>query len=175
MAAVHDTGIVDGETVAATSTTAPERRPTRTPSTLVWVLGGVVVVALVVGVVAAALRPDPALDPATPEGVVQSYLQAVLDRDYGTAVSYLAPDTAERCTAAAFRDAWVPDGLTAELDDVSTSGDRAQVRVVLHPAVELAPVDPTVTTTELFTLERTDAGWRLVGTPWPLTSCGVTP
>lgn len=158
----------------ATSTTAPERRPTRTPSTLVWVLGGVVLGALAVGVVAAALRPGPTLDPASPEGVVQSYLQAVLDRDHATAVSYLAPDTAERCTVAAFRDAWVPEGLTAELDDVRTSGDRAQVRVVLHPAVELAPVDPTVTTTELFTLERTDAGWRLIGVPWPLMSCEAT-
>jgi hypothetical protein len=147
----------------------------RRPHVFVWALAGIVVVAVIVGVVVAAVRGTTSLDADSPEGVVQRYLQAVFDRDHATAVGYLSDTTAERCPVAAFRDAWVPDGLTADLDDVRVSGDRADVRVVLHAVVEPLPVDPTVTTTELFQLERTANGWRIAGVPWPLTSCDGPP
>jgi hypothetical protein len=141
------------------------------PQVLVWVLAGVVIVALITGIAVAAVRGSTRLDAGSPEGVVQRYLQAVFEHDHATAVGYLSDDTAERCSVAAFREAWVPDGLTADLDDVRVTGDRAEVRVVLHAVVEPLPVDPTTTTTELFRLERTADGWRLTGEPWPLVSC----
>jgi hypothetical protein len=140
-----------------------------------WVFAGLVVVALVAGIAVATVRGNPRLDAGSPEGVVQRYLQAVFDRDHATAVGYLSATTAERCSVAAFRDAWVPDGLTADLDDVRVSGDRAEVRVVLHAVIEPLPVDPAFSTIELFQLERTADGWRITGVPWPLVSCDGLP
>ena len=43
---------------------------------VLWAFGALVVAALAVGAIVATLRGSTALDPTTPEGVVQAYLQA---------------------------------------------------------------------------------------------------
>lgn len=157
-------------------TIEPDQMRSRRSTSLLWVLAGVTVAALVAGLVIAALRPPTSLDVGRPEGVVQAYLRAVLDGDHATAAGYLSSETAERCPASAFRTAWVPEGVTADLDDVQVTGDRARVRVVLHsPATVLPPLEPVDTTTEVFTLSRTEDGWRLTGVPWPLVLCEGPP
>lgn len=153
----------------------PDQTRPRHPTSLLWILAGLVVIALVVGLVIAALRPPTSLDIDRPEGVVQAYLRAVLDHDHAAAAGYLSQATAERCPASAFRAAWVPEGMTADLDDVQATGDRAEVRVVLHPDTALPPFDAVDSTTELFRLIREDGAWRLTGIPWPLVSCEGQP
>jgi hypothetical protein len=158
-----------------TASTEPDQMQRRRSTSLLWVLAGLMVAALVAGLVIAALRPPDPLDVRRPEGVVQAYLQAVLDHDHAAAAGYLSEDTAERCPASAFRTAWVPEGMTADLDDVQVTGDRAEVRVVLHPTAALPPFDAVDSTTELFRLARQDGAWRLTGVPWPLVSCEGLP
>ena len=138
---------------------------------LLWVLGALVAVAVVVGAVVGGLRGPAALDRDSPEGAVQGYLDAVLDRDYAEAVAYLSEQTAERCPASAFRETWVPDDLAAHLEGVQVEGDRAEVRVRLRAAADPPPFDAGFESTEAFTLVEEDGVWRLTGEPWPLYSC----
>jgi hypothetical protein len=160
--------------------TAPDQtdgakpRPDRS-RTLLWVFGGVVLLTLVIGVVVGALRNPATLDPQSPEGVVQSYLVAVLDDDFVTAASYLSAETAQRCRASAFREAWVPDDLTADLDDVRFRADRAEVRVQLRSATDPLSLESPDSPIETFVLIEDDGPWRIAGDPWPLYSCEPPP
>ena len=138
---------------------------------LLWVLGGLVALALAIGAVVGGLRDPAELDPRRPEGVVQEYLKAVLDRDYAAAVGYLSDETAERCPASAFRETWVPDDLTADLEDVRSQAGQVEVLVRLRTAADPLPFDDGLSSTEAFTLVEEDGAWRLTGDPWPLYSC----
>ncbi len=157
---------------ATDDTAADEPRPDRSRA-LLWVLGGLVLVMLLVGVIVGAARGPAALDPQSPEGVVQSYITAVLDHDYGLAAGYLSEATAQRCPAWTFRDTWVPDDLVADLDAVRIRDGRAEVRVQLRQTAEPLPfdfgsVDPSI---ETFVLSDEDGPWRITDDPWPLLNC----
>ncbi|HSK98133.1 MAG TPA: hypothetical protein VK891_16020 [Euzebyales bacterium] len=155
----------------ATDQTPPEQqhRPRRSQR-LLWVLGGLVAVALLVGALVGALRSPAELDPDSPEGVVQAYLEAVIEGDHAAAAGYLSEETARRCRASAFRQAWVPDGLTADLDGVRVRGPRTEVRVRMRTTADPFTLDG-YTSTETFTLADENGAWRLVDDPWPLYAC----
>ncbi len=145
---------------------APDRRAHRV---LLLVLLAVAVVALVAAALAATRRA-PVYDGATPEGVVQAYLAAVVDRRDDEAVRLLA--AASACTAADLDRASVPDGVRVVLRDAETTGDTARVDVtVAVPSGDLFGA-PETTERHTFRLVRSDAGWRLTGEPWPLSACG---
>ncbi|TDI55747.1 MAG: hypothetical protein E2O96_04660, partial [Acidobacteria bacterium] len=60
-----------------------------------WPLGiGLTVVALAI---VALVREPVQLDPSTPEGTVQEYLQAISDEDYNKAFELLDPEGFEGC------------------------------------------------------------------------------
>jgi hypothetical protein len=159
-------------TTETTNERATDRRRTARPMTLVWLLMGLAVVLLVVGVVVGAMRQPAKITDSRAEGVVQAYIEAVLDRDHAAAVGYLSEDTAARCTAAAFRQAWVPEGVTADLEGVQVSGQRAEVRVRLRTTAEPFPLEGGgYSSTEAFTLVEEDGAWQITGEPWPLVSC----
>lgn len=145
-----------------------KRRPER--PLLPWIVGGLVVVAIAVAALAGALREPANVAPDSPEGVVQAYLRAVLSRDHAAAVGYLTEEAARRCPASAFRTSWVPEDVTADLEEVSVNGGEARVRVHLQTPVAPLPLD-SQSSTELFLLVREDDAWRLTGEPWPLTAC----
>lgn len=148
-----------------------ERQQSGRSRTLLWVLLGLLVAALVVGVVVAATRAPVRLDPESPEGVVQSYLEAVLDRDYGRAAEYLSAETAERCPPSLFREAWIPDDVVADLDEVRLRDENADVRVQIRTTAEPLPFEALDTSIETFVLIDEDGSWRIDGAPWPLYSC----
>ena len=130
--------------------------------------------AVVVSVIAAVLAPGPRVDASSPEGVVSRYLQAVIDGE-ADAVAYLSPATAERCTTAGLRDAWVPPSLTATLDDVEVRGNEAEVVVRLRSVPAPPPFGGGgFSSIERFTLVRAtaDDAWRITGDPWPVYGCG---
>lgn len=154
-------------------TTTDEAQPGRRRSTtLLWVLGALVAVALVVGAAVGSLRGPVELDRDRPEGAVQAYLEAVLDRDHAAATTWLSAETARRCPSSAFRETWVPEDLTADLDGVQMDGGRAEVRVRLRTMAEPLPFGGGgFSSTEAFTLVEEDGGWRVTDDPWPLYSC----
>jgi hypothetical protein len=148
------------------------------PRVLLWVLIGVAVAALVIGAVAGALREPAELPADSPEGVVQAYLQAVLDGDVTAARGYLAATTAERCTAGDYRQAWVPESLTATLDEVTVAdgggSDEAEVDVRLRTVAGPEPFGGgDFSSLETFVLMREDGTWQVTGEPWPVFSCGA--
>lgn len=134
----------------------------------VWIAGAVVIVVL--GLVLIALNREPVeLDPSTPEGVVQTYLQAVNDDDYSTAFSLLSPDEFEGCDAGDLaRAATGFDSFSATIDAADIEGDRAFVDVRISEGQSPGPFDPGGGGYyELFELERSANDWLIVGDPWP--------
>lgn len=132
-------------------------------------LGCVAVLALVAWVVDANRRV-PEYDPASPEGTVQAYLEAVLSGDADAAFAYLAEDT--RCVAEDFRGALADDSLRVVLRDVEIEGERAEV------AVEISftgggPFDAYEWSEhQRFFLVREENRWAIAEVPWPLFFCG---
>lgn len=149
-----------------------DRGPERSKR-LLWVLGGLVAVVLVAGAVAGALRGPARLDPDSPEGAVQGYLEAVLDEDYELAAGYFSQDLARECSASDFRDAFVDESLTVTLDDVRLGDGRADVRVRFRAMAGDAPLGaPDYSYEENFTVVDEGGAWRLHEEPWPIHFCG---
>lgn len=158
--------MTDSEDVEGTERSSRVRRP-------LVVLLTMAAAAVGVSVVVSLAAPGPRLDASSPEGVVARYLQAVIDRD-ADAATYLSDRTAERCTTAGLRDAWVPPSVTATLDDVEIRGEEAEVVVRLRSVPAPPPFGGGFSSIEHFTLVRASAGdpWRIAGDPWPLYGCG---
>lgn len=140
-----------------------ERRRTLIPVAVV--LGLVAVLALVLY---AMTRPAKVWDPATPEGVVQTYVTAVLAGDTVAAADLLAPGSP--CAATDLDRAYLSRDTRVDLVGSTVQGTQAQVRVLV--AVDPGP-DPLGGNGEerTFRLTRTTAGWRIDGIPWPLYEC----
>ncbi len=149
----------------------PPREGSRASRLVGWSLGGALVVLIGAGVAVGLLREPVLLDPHTPEGTVQAYVQAVLDDEWSEARSHLAGDLEAECTAIDFRHAWIPDSLTVTLDDVRVDGDEAEVVVRLRTAAEPDPFGGGYETSETFDLIREDSVWRFTGQPWPVYDC----
>lgn len=159
----------------ATSEVPGERRWGRRPGVALWVLAGLAASALLVGAVVGALRGPADLDPDSPEGVVQAYLQAVLEEDYAEATGYFAAETADRCGSEAFADEWLDDWQTADLEGVGMRGEEAQVTVRFRSpsAPPSVPAHSGYGMSQTFTLVEEGGAWRLTETPWPLSHCPV--
>jgi len=139
-----------------------------------------IVVLIAVSVAVVALRPGPAaFDPDTPEGTVQRYVAAVIDRDLWAARALFAAELGERCTAPTFdrrvQEAfWWRTGSGREdlhvrlVERAPLTGDRVRVTV----SVERTNVDPPFgvgvsTSTHVFVVGREGDAWRIVSFDWP--------
>ena len=161
--------------------TATQHRPdesapaARRPALVLGVIATLVIAVLVIAAVGGALRSASPPDSSTPEGVTQVYLQAVFDHDFTAAVALYSEQLAS-CDVADFRSSWVPESLTATLDDVQMRGDTATVRVRLRSVAGPPPLGGDgYSSVETFTLAREGAQWRITGEPWPVYDCRSTP
>lgn len=142
---------------------------TRASHGLLLVVGVIAVIAVVAGVLTAGRR-EPVYDRGTPEGVVQAYLIAVVDRHYDEAVSFLADESP--CSIADLDHAYVPHGVRVVLGPVAVDGDGARVEVdVTTPSGDLLG-SPETSARYAFHLTRSAGPWRLTGEPWPMSGCG---
>lgn len=106
----------------------------------------------------------------TPERVVQDYLHAVSDRDASAAMSFLSSELAARCTNT-FRDPIVnrSASLRATLDRATVRGDTAEVHVRITETYGTGPFGANESTqTVVFSLAKSDGGWRIAESAWPL-------
>lgn len=114
------------------------------------------------------------LDPATPEGVVQRYAQAVVDGDVETAVTYLVPEIADSCERM-----WGGgDDLRITLADTTERGSSARVEVLIVTVYGSGPFGADeYESEEAFDLARVDGRWLIETAPWQLVVCteGGTP
>jgi len=128
----------------------------------------VVIGGFVIALVLVALAREPVqLDPTTPAGTVQAYLQAISDGDYETALEALDPQSFEGCTAADIRRTVWQDSFTATLpNDVDDSGERVVVEVTMRFGGQ-GVFDRGWESRELFVLTQHDGAWLITEDPWP--------
>jgi hypothetical protein len=128
------------------------------PGWLLPVAGFLVVVALVAS---GLLRETPDLDPATPEGTVQAYLEAVFAGDQEAAGGYTEGECDPNLGPG------VPvDGVSASL--VSVEGDDSQATVVVKLAQPSQdPIGGLIEWPEWFTLINHDGNWVIQQPVWP--------
>lgn len=135
-------------------------------------VGAVVFLAVVAGLVVAN-RHVPALDPHTPEGVVQQYLQAVIAGDYPVAAELLSPSSG--CDVSDLAEAYTPGSARVVLDHTAVEGDHAVVTVdVTEDSGDGPFVSSGFSHTERITVQREGGAWKITGSPWLLSSCGDT-
>lgn len=135
---------------------------------LAMAVGALIVLAVVAAFVGAS-RPEPELDPDTPDGVVLAYVRAMLERDPERGAELLAPTLG--CTVDDLADAFVPDSARVVRDDVTERGDSATVRLEITEGGGSGPLDSEFTHTEEFRLARRDGQWLIVEFPWPVYFC----
>ena len=132
-----------------------------------WFVGGFI---LAIGLLLAiALNREPvALDPNTPEGTVQNYLQAISDEDYAGALNFIHPESDQDCTPADLAAA-TPTTFPATLGETTTQGSSSLVRVTIREgSPEPEPFSPSRGSYEaFFDLENETGQWLIIGSPWP--------
>lgn len=123
----------------------------------------VLVIAAVAAVVGTGSVAD--LDPESPEGVVQRYVQAILDGDDDTALALLV-DPERDCFERE------RDDFRMTLAGVEIDGDRAEVEVSITRGGGDPPFDGYPYATEdVFDLRRIDEDWRISEAPWQFQIC----
>ena len=152
-----------------------EVKPTKELSSsnriLVWI-GIVVVVAIVV---AAVLNGSSVkmYGADTPEGVVQRYVNAVLDGDETTAGQYLAPGVAAECDGDEFYIRYRYDESTRvsllKAFVLNDSSATVEIRVTegSYGLLDSYEYDHE----ELLELERYESGWLISRQTWPRYGC----
>jgi hypothetical protein len=144
----------------------PGGKPDRTLIVIVSLIAAVVVLALIVVFTRGA---PAALDPATPEGVVQSYSQAVIAGDRAAALDLLTADVRENCDRA---EPYATTGLRVTLISTNVTGDNALVRVTISSNSGGGAFGGSDYESEsTFSLTKEGGAWRLNTAPWELTLC----
>lgn len=139
------------------------------------VLAGGVVIALVV---VALVREPVQLDPDTPQGTVQEYLQAIADKDWEGAFEVLDPDAVSGCQPADLARHGPTEPFTATLSgegadrpvfgepETTVPANAVWVEVTLRFGTT-GPFGTSWETWEWFSLIERDGSWWIVGDPWP--------
>jgi hypothetical protein len=120
-----------------------------------------------------ASRSDTAkFEIGSPEATVQSFLQAMVDRDNDLALSFLEPTT--KCDSSDLDRQYISPDLTVDLLDSSVTGERAQVKIRTRYSND--DLFGGWSEDHSISLSWVEGSWRISGTPWPLYQCdGVKP
>ena len=145
-----------------------------------WGVGiGVAALALAAVIIALTVnRGVDALDSGTPEGVVQRYLQAIVEEEYEDAYALLSEEAQSACAFDKFLDSLERRGrdeaaFTARLDSVRVRDDTATVRVRIEErrAPDGLLYNPRPGYEEPYRLTWTGGGWRLTEPGYPAWAC----
>jgi hypothetical protein len=145
-------------------------KPDRTLRAILIAVALLVVIAVVVVVVRNATTV--VLDPATPEGVVQRYSQAVIDGDHPTAYSLLSADSRHPCD---YYDP-APTGIRLALRSTTLSGTtNALVRVTISKSYNGGPFSSNEDSyDDEFILVKSGGTWLIYSAPYDFTTCAWT-
>lgn len=139
------------------------------PDARIILWAGVVLGLLVAVAVAFTFVRSPQLDPATPEGVVQRYLQAVVEGRRTEARSYLSDRLRRECEPG-FPRYMSRDAYRIELVEAVVDGSTAEVQVIVaEQDVEL--FDYYHEFSAYYSLVSTGDGWRITDQEWPWYAC----
>lgn len=148
----------------------PARPSSRLPLLLTLIaLVAVIAVALVVVFTRGASAP---LDESTPEGVVQRYVQAILDGETDAAEEYLHSELTADCEPFDYHRHPSSEEVRVTLRGTTESGDTATVRVIIAYPGGSGLLGPTeYQSEERFSLKRDADLWRITDAPWDFTIC----
>ena len=104
----------------------------------------------------------------TPEGVVQSFLNDVIDGKNEDAARYFS--VTSTCDATDIDRSWIPDTVRVNLTNTQIEGDRAYIDVAVDMNQDQLFGD-MYTEKHSFRLAREGSNWKILGIPWPLYSC----
>lgn len=145
----------------------PRKSLSRDTRILLW--SGVAVGVLVVVAVVLTFVDRPRLDPSTPEGVVQRYLQAVVEGRRSLARSYLSDRLQDECDSG-FPRYVSRDAYRIEWIDTVVDGSEAWVDVLVAEE-DLGILDSYYEFNAAFALEESADGWRITDQEWPWYGC----
>lgn len=131
-----------------------------------------VVVIAVVAVIVAVSSGDSVkkLDSASPQGVVQKYLQHITDGRNDLAADHFS--SGSKCTAEDIDRAYVSDSLQISLLKTKIDNETAIVKVSISYQSSVLGDDMT-SESKTFRLKLENGQWKISGIPWPLYDCGV--
>lgn len=139
------------------------------PDTRIILWSGITIVVLVAVAVAFTFVRSPRLDPATPEGVVQSYLEAVVEGRRADARSYLSERLQRDCDPGFPRHV-AQEAYRIEWIDTVVDGPEARVEVLVAEQ-DLGIFDSYYDFYTSFTLRSVGDAWRITDQEWPWYSC----
>ena len=138
---------------------------------LALIVGGIAAISLV-AVVVAALGGEPvALDPETPEGVVQAYVTAVADEDWMEVRSFLNAELADKCDVSELSVERFDDVSRVSIEDVSIDDDIAVVDVVITHASADNPLSASTWDEDATFVLIDEGGWVFEEISWPYFPC----
>ena len=141
----------------------------RSPNTRAILWAGIAVLALVVIAFASTFMRAPQLDPDTPEGVVQRYLQAAVEGRRTEARSYLSDRLQRECERGLPR--YVSrDAYRIELMAAIVEGTTAEVEVMVAEQ-DAGVFDGYYEFPAFYSLVSTGDGWRITDQDWPWRAC----
>ena len=136
-------------------------------------IASAVVLALAIIVISALAREPVSFDPDTPEGVVQSYVTALIEERFSDARSHLDEELRDRCDASELARARVEDVSRVSIDDVTTTDDSSSiVEVTITHSSLNDPLNPSSWDQGLsYTLIREGDRWVVDEIGWPFPPC----
>lgn len=155
-----------------------------------WAIPAAIALGVVVLVTVALVRDPVHLDPDSPEGTVQEYLQAISDDRWDDAYAVLEEERFAECTPADIAANAPGDPFTASLQTGTGSAvvDRLEEVTDATTTTTLAPDESATvevvlrfgdsgpfggsgwTTHEVFDMVSRDGFWWVSGDPWPYFS-----
>ena len=138
------------------------------PGARIILWAGIAVGVLVAVAVAFTFIRSPQLDPATPEGVVQRYLQAVIEGRRAEARSYLSDRLQRECDSR-FPRHLSHDAYRIEWMETVVDGSGAEVEVLV--AEHRGIFDSYHEFDAFFSLQLSGAEWRITDQEWPWYGC----
>jgi len=132
-------------------------------------VGAVVLLAVIAGVVVAN-RDTLVPDRATPQGVVQEFLQAMFNGKNEVAAALLSPSTG--CSASDLAASYSPGSSRIVLDDITLDGDQAVVTVDVTEGSANGPFESSgYSHKERISVQREGGVWKVTAAPWLLSGC----
>lgn len=139
---------------------------------LIIVVAMIAVVAAAAGVLSVRAAPQQ-YDRSTPEGVVQVYLDALVDRDQEQAAELLATDSPCAVEDLDRDHTMIGNDTRVILRDAETRGDAARVDVEVVTRSGGLFDGGEWAEEHTFRLSREGSDWRITGVPWPMYACDL--
>lgn len=135
------------------------------------IVGGIASISLLAVIVAALSSEPVVLDPETPEGVVQAYVTAVAEEDWGEVRSFLNTELAQRCDVTELSGERLDDVSRVAIEDVSIDDDIAVVDVVITHASAGDPLSTSTWDEDATFVLIDEGGWVFEEISWPYFPC----